>query len=238
MSVIIPAYNEENRLRKSLPPARDYLQRQDFAWEVIVIDDGSSDNTAGVSEDIFAESGVRVIRNPGNRGKGYSVRQGVFAARGEILLFSDADFSTPVREFTKLYSALQQGYDVAIGSRSLPDSNVTVHQAWYREGMGRLFNRLVRCLVLDGFIDTQCGFKAFRKEVALPIFSKMTIDRFSFDVEFLYIARKRGLRIKEIPVEWENVLYSRVNIVRDSARMLFDLFKIRWNNFRKSYDLP
>lgn len=236
LSVIIPAYNEEKRLRKTMPLLRDFLKKQSFAWEVVLIDDGSTDNTAQAPAGFFTADEARVFRNERNRGKGYSVRQGVQAARGEILLFTDADLSTPLNEFDKLHACLQQGYDIAIGSRSLPGSNVTQHQAWYRESMGKVFNKIVNLIVLEGFVDTQCGFKCFRKEVAVPIFSKMIVDRFGFDVEFLYLARKAGNRIIEVPVEWHDVLHSRVRIVRDSLQMFLDLFRIRWNDWTGKYD--
>lgn len=236
LSVIIPAYNEENRLRQALPPVRDYLQGQDFSWEVIVVDDGSSDNTSKVLEEIFPRGEARVLRNPGNRGKGYSVRQGVFAARGEILLFSDADFSTPIEEFGNLHSYLRDNFDIAIGSRALKESKLVVHQPWLRERIGRMFILFVRMIALKGFHDTQCGFKCFRRDAALKVFSKATVDGFSFDVELLLIAQRRGLRIKEVPVEWRDAKGSKVNVVKDSIRMLVDLCKIRVNFIRGVYD--
>lgn len=237
LSVIIPAYNEEERLAKSLPAVREFLvQRLGSSWELIIVDDGSADNTAGVADDFFEPGEVTVVRNERNRGKGYSVRQGMRAAKGSVLLFSDADLSTPIADFDKLYDYIRQGYDVAIGSRSLSGSNVTVHQAWYREGMGKVFNKLVCLLVVDGFIDTQCGFKCFRKEVADTVLPKMTIDRFSFDVELLFLAQKAGYKIAEVPVEWHNVLQSRVRIVRDTLNMLCDLFRIRINDLMGKYD--
>lgn len=201
-----------------------------------MVDDGSSDNTAGVPSLVFADEQATVVRNPVNRGKGYSVRQGVLASKGELVLISDADFSTPIKEWNKLHDTIQQGYDIAIGSRSLADSNVTIRQAWYREGMGRIFNIFVQNLLLQGFIDTQCGFKCFHREAVLPFLNKLEIDRFSFDVEFLFVAQKHGLRIKEVPVEWQNVLFSRVRIIRDSVQMLYDLFKIRINAMNGVYD--
>lgn len=236
LSIVIPAYNEEQRLQVSLPPVRDYLMGQNFTWEVIVVDDGSSDATCEIPKMFFNEGEARVVQNPGNRGKGYSVRQGVLAARGEIVMISDADFSTPITEWKKLNAILEQGYDIAIGSRGLKDANVTIHQAWYRERIGRIFSFLVRTIVFDGFMDTQCGFKCFRREAVLPIFKKMVVDHFSFDVEFLFIAKRRGLKIKEVSVEWHNVLFSRVRIIRDSIRMLYDLFKIKINAAKGLYD--
>ncbi|MFQ5673604.1 MAG: dolichyl-phosphate beta-glucosyltransferase [Nitrospinales bacterium] len=237
VSVIIPAYNEEVRVARSLPRVREFLtQRLGDSWEVILVDDGSADNTAGVAAEFFEPAQVKVVRNGQNRGKGYSVRQGARVAKGPILLFSDADLSTPIGEFDKLYAFIEQGYDVAIGSRSLPDSNVVTHQAWYREGMGKFFNKLVRFLVVDGFVDTQCGFKMFRKEAADAVFAKMTIERFCFDVEFLFLAKKAEYKIIEVPVEWHNVLQSRVKIVSDTLNMLSDLFRIRLNDFLGKYN--
>ena len=157
-------------------------------------------------------------------------------ARGEIILFSDADFSTPIYEFEKLYSFLEEGYDVTIGSRSLPHSNVSRRQAWYRQKMGRTFNHMVRWLVMGGIIDTQCGFKCFSRKAAQPIFEKMTVDHFAFDVEFLFIAAKHGLRIKELPVEWENSIESRVGLILDPIKMAMDLIRIRINYWKGRYD--
>jgi len=239
LSVIIPAYNEEARLAKSLPVVREFLTRRlGSAWEVILVDDGSTDNTADVAAGFFEPAQIKVVRNEHNRGKGYCVRRGACAAKGPILLFSDADLSTPIGEFEKLYARIEQGCDVAIGSRSLPESNVVTHQAWYRESMGKFFNKLVRFLVIDGFVDTQCGFKMFRKEAADTVFEKMTIDRFCFDVEFLFLAQKAGYKIAEVPVEWHDVLQSRVKIASDTLNMLSDLFRIRLNNCLGKYNRP
>ena len=236
LSVVIPAYKEELRLRRTLPGLRDYLKRQDYSWEVIVVDDGSPDGTSRVPHEVFGETdSLRVLENPGNRGKGYSVKQGVLAARGEWVLVSDADFSTPIEEFEKLHACLQNDCDIAIGSRALSDSDIGVRQAWYREGMGRIFNVFVQMMVLRGYGDTQCGFKCFRREEAVPIFSQMTVDGFCFDVEFLFIARKRGLKIKEVPVKWRDVLSSRVSMVADPLRMFLDLLCIRRNDRKGLY---
>ena len=237
LSIIIPAYNEATRLETSLLYLHDFLQKQSYTWEVVLVDDGSSDRTAEVALKFLpAPAQLQIVRNGVNRGKGYSVREGVRVARGEVLLLSDADFSTPMTDFQKLYSYLQNGCDIAIGSRSMPESNVVKHQAWYRESMGRLFNKIVQTVVIDGFIDTQCGFKCFRKKTVAAIFAKMRIDRFTFHVEFLFLAGKAGLKVREVPVEWRNVLQSRVRIVRDSANMLLDLFRIRWNDLTGKYD--
>ncbi len=237
LSVVIPAYDEEIRLRTSLPVLRDYLRNQDYLWEVIVVDDGSSDRTSKIPMEIFSESEtVRVLENPGNRGKGYSVKQGLLAANGELILVTDADFSTPIEEFEKLRACLKEGWDVAIGSRSLKDSDVQISQPWYREGMGRIFNVFVQMMVLRGFIDTQCGFKCFNRDKAVPVFSKMSLDGFCFDVELLFIAKKLGLKIKEVPVLWKDVAQSRVNILSEPVRMFLDLLRIRRNNENGFYD--
>jgi len=236
LSIIVPCFNEADRLRDSLPVLKKYLLQQDFTWEVIFIDDGGSDDTARVPFEFFDDAQARAIRYEVNRGKGYAVKQGILAARGEIILLTDADFSTPIQEWERLHACLQAGDQVVIGSRSLPDSKVVVHQAWYRELLGKVFNKLIRIIVLRGFIDTQCGFKLFRREVGVSIFEKMTVDRFCFDVEFLFIARKWGLKIRELPVEWHDVLCSRVQVVRDSSRMLLDAFRIRFNDWGGRYE--
>ncbi|NIQ01285.1 MAG: glycosyltransferase, partial [Nitrospinaceae bacterium] len=215
LSIIIPAFNEESRLRETLPGLKRFLDRQDYAWEVILVDDGSEDDTSGVLQEFFTPEQGRGVRYTPNRGKGYAIRQGVAAARGEVLLFTDADFSTPITEFPRLVQFLSQGFDIAIGSRSLPESNVVEHQAWYREGMGKVFNLMVRLLLFRGIIDTQCGFKCLRREQALPLFEKLTLDGFSYDVELLYLAKKRGLKIAEVPVTWKNHPESKVVIFRD-----------------------
>ena len=161
------------------------------------------------------------------RGKGYAIRRGIQEARGEVLLFTDADFSTPIEEFPKLFQYLENGYDLAIGSRSLPDSNIERRQAWVRERMGKVFNLLVRAIVLRGFIDTQCGFKCVRRASVLPLLPAMKINKFCFDVELLFLSRKAGLKIKEVPVTWINDPESKVHILKDSSQMLFDLLRIR-----------
>ena len=231
LSVVIPAYDEEMRLRTSLPVLRDYLRNQEFSWEVIIVDDGSSDGTSRITGEVFGKpEHVKVLKNSENRGKGYSVRRGVLAAHGQLILITDADFSTPIEEFERLHACLNQGCDIAIGSRSLADSNVEITQPWYREGMGRVFNAFVQMTVIRGYVDTQCGFKCFNRDKAIPIFSQMLVNGFCFDVEFLFIAKKRGLKIKEVPVLWRDVLESRVNVISEPIRMLLDLLRIRRND--------
>ena len=236
LSIVIPAFNEESRFKTSLPQLTKFINDQKFTMEIIIVDDGSTDNTAGFAQKYFRDMMCRVLINDTNQGKGFSVKRGVLAAKGELILITDADFSTPLGDYNKLKAALDKGFDIAIGSRSLPESNVVVHQTWQRENMGRSFNLFVRAIVMDDFIDTQCGFKLFPASIGAPLFRKLTIDRFCFDVEFLYLARKAGFKIIEIPVEWRNVLESRVRVLFDAPNMLADLFRIRLNDWIGKYD--
>ena len=236
LSIVIPAYNEEDRIISSLDQIAGYLSRRGFPAEVIVVSDGSRDRTGDVVREKMAKvPGLSLVELDRNRGKGYCVRVGVEQAGGRYVLFSDADLSTPVEEYDKFLPLLQDGVPVVIGSRGLPDSRIELHQSWYREGMGKAFNLLVRSLTVSGIRDTQCGFKAFRREAVRDLVSRQRIERFSFDVELLFLARKRGLKIAEVPVRWINSPRSRVRIVRDSLRMAFDLFRIRWSDFRGRY---
>jgi dolichyl-phosphate beta-glucosyltransferase len=236
LSLVVPAFNEAIRFQKTLPVLREFLKRQNYSWELLIVDDGSSDGTADVPGKYFNDSECRVIRLQSNRGKGYAVRKGVASAQGQRVLISDADLSTPLKEINKLFDALEQGADIAIGSRSLAESNVVVRQKWYRQGMGRFFHTLVQFLTVKGLIDTQCGFKCFEREKFQTVFSKMTIERFSFDVELLFIAQKYGMTIREIPVEWHHVEASRVRIWIDPVYMFLGLLKIRLNDWRGLYN--
>ncbi len=235
LSVIIPAYNEDVCLHRTLQAIVAYLAGR-FSYEIIVVDDGSTDRTYEVSRNFFNMNQCgQVLKNDANYGKGYSVRKGMFKARGNLRLFSDADMSTPIDELEKLHGAIGDGYDLAIGSRSLPDSDVRVHQRLYRELMGKIFNCFVQKVAVRGIIDTQCGFKLFTKEAAHDIFRRQYINGFSFDVEVLFIAFKLGYRVKEVPVTWINSPRSKVNPVTDSARMLLDLFSIRFKDLSGLY---
>jgi glycosyltransferase involved in cell wall biosynthesis len=211
----------------------DYFERQPYETEIIVVDDGSLDNTARLVQHYFPA--VRVISYPANRGKGYAVKTGMLAAGGEIRLYYDADGSTPITEIDRIWQLLDGGADIVIGSRSLPDSHVELRQNPMREFMGRTFNRIVRLILGEPFIDTQCGFKAFTADAAQKVFTLQTLDRFCFDTELLYIARKKSLRVAELPVRWLNCPGSSVAIVGDSAQMLKHLFKIRLNAVRGKY---
>ncbi len=228
LSVVIPAFNEEARIGETLRKIRAYLETRPDPFEIIVVGDGCRDRTCAVAAACLREEGRdRVLERSENRGKGRAVAEGVAAARGGLILFSDADLSTPIEEIEKLLPLAGEGFDVVIGSRALPDSDVQVRQRRPRESMGKIFNVLVRLLVLPGIRDTQCGFKLFRREAARDIFPRLRIDGFSFDVEALYLARKRGWRIAQAPVIWRNSPRSRVRIVRSSAAMLRDLLRIR-----------
>ena len=215
---------------------RAWLDQQEHTWEVVLVDAGSSDRTLEVFRENFSPEQGRSFKNETNRGKGYAIRRGIREARGEVLLLSDADFSTPIEEFSKLAGYMESGYDIAIGSRSLPESNVEVHQAWVREGMGKIFNGLVQVIVLRGFIDTQCGFKCVRRQTVLPLLPKMAVDGFCYDVEFLFLAKKAGLNIVEVPVTWVNDPVSKVHILKDSTRMFLDLLWIRFRDGFGQYD--
>lgn len=240
LSIVIPAYNEEKRLLATLERVHDYMSRRDFSFEIVVVDDGSKDDTVGVVERFSEErSGVRLLRNEGNRGKGHSVQHGVLESRGRDVLFSDADLSTPIEECDRLLPYISSGqYDIAIGSRALPESSLEVRQPFYREWMGRMFNKAVQRLAVPGISDTQCGFKAFRGDVARRLFRLQKVEGFAFDVELLFLARKYGYTIREVPVRWINSPDSRVNAVRDSSRMLRELMTLRWNDWRGLYEEP
>ena len=236
LSVVIPAYNEALRIAASLESISVYSEQQRYSYELIVVDDGSTDQTAQVVKDIFKriEYGT-LLQNKTNRGKGYSVRRGVLASNGEYVLFSDADLSTPIQEIEKLLQCLQEGYDIAIGSRGLKNSDVQLHQPWYREYMGKTFNLIIRLLMLTAFHDTQCGFKCFRGDVARELFARQMLDHYSFDVEILFLAARQNYTMQEVPVQWFNEPNTRVNALKDSARMLKDVIKIRYNAWTGTY---
>ena len=235
ISIVIPSYNEELRLPVTLEKIAGYLPSLGGETEILVVDDGSKDRTAEVAESfrrIFPN--LRVISNGVNRGKGFSVRHGMLEARGRAVLFTDADLSAPIEEAPKLLEALKT-YDVAIGSRALDRSLITVHESHFREFAGIVFNTIVRLVLRLPFVDTQCGFKAFRRERCQIIFEQQRIERFGFDPELLYLARHHGLRTVEIPVRWGHSPATKVNMLRDSIQMFFDIFTIRWNSLLGRY---
>jgi glycosyltransferase involved in cell wall biosynthesis len=239
LSIVIPAFNEELRLPATLERISAYLRSSHRDAEVLVVDDGSRDRTAAVAESFRGKiPSLRVVPNGVNRGKGYSVRHGVEEARGQIVLFTDADLSAPIEEAGKLIGALNtQNCDVAIGSRAVNRSLITVHESPFREFAGIIFNKIVRLILWLPFVDTQCGFKAFRRERCAIIFEQQTIERFGFDPELLYLARHHGLRGVEIPVRWGHSPATKVSMLRDSLQMFLDVFKIRWNSLLGRYPL-
>jgi glycosyltransferase involved in cell wall biosynthesis len=238
-SFIIPAYNESERLRVSLPKILDYVREQQLVCEVIVVNDGSVDDTADVVRDFMAlHPEIQLIENPGNRGKGYSVRNGMLHGQGDILLFTDADLSSPIYEAGKLFAALQEGADVAIGSRWLQSELQTERQPWYRQLYGRLFNLALRISLGLKYRDTQCGFKAFRREAARTIFTRQRVERWGFDPELLFLASKFNLRTIEIPVEWAHDHRSKISPLRDGLKMGLEMLAVRWNDMKGVYEKP
>jgi glycosyltransferase involved in cell wall biosynthesis len=240
LSIVVPAYNEGARLGKSLRAIVTYLNEYAPDAEVIVVDDGSTDNTAATARDELSDSKnlrTSVISYQSNLGKGRAVRLGLLASRGEIALFTDADLSTPITETPKLVDPILRGEcDLAFGSRALDRNLIGVHQPWRREQGGRVFNLAVRLATGLPFWDTQCGFKAFRMGACRPIVEGATIDRFGFDVELLYVAHRAGLRLKEIPVRWDHAEGSKVNVATDSYKMLSEVGRIRQQARRGVYD--
>jgi dolichyl-phosphate beta-glucosyltransferase len=229
LSVVIPAYNEAERLPRSLARIVEFLRGWGGSYEVVVVDDGSTDGTAAR----VAESAL-VIRHDENRGKGHAVRTGMLRARGRRRLMTDADLSTPIEELPRLMARMDEGFGVVIASRAMEASRIEVRQPWYREGMGRLFNVFVRLIALPGLKDTQCGFKLFTAEAAAEAFGPARLDGFSFDVETLFIAKKRGHRIAEVPVVWRNDAATRVGLWRGFIAFA-DLLRIRVNDWAGRY---
>ncbi len=239
LSIVIPAYNEEKRLGRALGLLRDYFasRRMDIGQiEILVVDDGSTDGTARIAQEwASALPRLRLLSNGNNRGKGYSVRHGMLEARGRIALFTDADLSSPIEESEKLLAAIRAGNDVAIGSRALDRSLIAAHQSRFREFAGIIFNGFVRLFTGLPFHDTQCGFKAFVREPSRIVFEQQRIERFGFDPEILFLARRHGLRVLEVPVRWAHDAATKVHVLRDSLLMFGDLAFIRWNWFLARY---
>jgi dolichyl-phosphate beta-glucosyltransferase len=235
LSIVIPSFNEEQRLPTTLLDISAYIRASQRPTEVIVVDDGSSDGT-GAAANAFRDKieSLRVLTNDQNRGKGYSVRRGMLEARGRIVLFTDADLSAPIAEADKLITVLAD-HDVAIGSRALNRKLISVRQSVFREYAGMIFNLIVRAILRLPFVDTQCGFKAFRRERCQIIFQQQRIERFGFDPELLYLARHHGLSAVEIPVRWAHSPATKVSMLRDSLQMFVDVFIIRWNAMAGRY---
>ncbi len=235
ISIVIPAFNEEKRLPRTLDTIKNYVLSKKLDAEVIVVDDGSSDATAAAAA-MTSGINITVIKNPGNRGKGYSVAHGFSKAEGEIIFFTDADLSTPVSFIEPFLKQHEAGFDIVAASRAVPGSAKRVKQPFYRDMMGRVFNFFVRLLTGLKLRDTQCGFKSFKKECAAEIIKRRTIDDFGFDVEFLYIANMLNYKICEYPVEWYDVPGTKVNAFKDSLKMFIDLIDINIKRIKGRYN--
>jgi dolichyl-phosphate beta-glucosyltransferase len=238
-SIIIPAYNEGARLAATLDRVQAYVTEQHWDIEIIVVNDGSRDRTPEIIDDYARRNpALRGIDNPGNHGKGYSVRNGMLNATGEVLLFSDADLASPIEEANKLFAALGSGADIAIGSRWLRPELQTRRQSLLRQLYGRIFNLALRILLGLNFKDTQCGFKAFTRTAAQKIFPRQRIERWGFDPELLYLARREKLKVVEVAVLWSDQQGTRISPLRDGLRMLTEVLKIRWDALTGKYAQP
>jgi len=238
-SIVIPAYNEAARIAPTLEKVLAHAAHQGWQAEVIVVNDGSRDNTAEIIRDWARRNpAVKLVENPGNRGKGYSVRNGMLHAQGDILLFSDADLSSPIYEAGKLFAALENGADVAIGSRWMNSALQTERQPLHRQLFGRIFNLALRIVLNLKQKDTQCGFKAFTRRAADAIFPRQRIERWGFDPELLFLANQLGCKVAEVPVEWAHDERSKINPVQDGIKMFFEVLRVRWNSITGRYKAP
>ena len=236
-SIVIPAYNESARLGATLEKVLAYVHAQGWDAEVIVVNDGSRDHTADIVRSFAAKDPMlRLVENPGNRGKGYSVRNGMLHARGRVVLFSDADLSSPIEEAPKLLAALEGGADIAIGSRWLRAETQTQRQPLHRQLFGRMFNLALRLTLGLHYADTQCGFKAFKQPAVQAIFPLQKIERWGFDPEILFLARKFKFKVDEVPVAWAHREGTSINPLLDGSRMLLEMLHVRWNNLTGKYD--
>ncbi len=229
LSLVIPAYNEEQRLGPTLERIIDYLEERDYPAEIIVVDDGSADATAELAREMLDDAPIPgcVLINETNRGKGYSVKRGMMQARGRLGLFSDADLSTPIEHTADLMAAIDAGADVAIASRATPDSDLEVRQPFLRETAGKMFSLVQRSILGSGIRDTQCGFKMFTREAIESVFPHQQLERWAFDAELVFIALRLGLEVVEVPVRWVNSPDTKVNALADGMQMVADLWKIR-----------
>jgi dolichyl-phosphate beta-glucosyltransferase len=235
-SIVIPAYNESQRITATLDKILAYIAQQGWIAEVIVVNDGSRDNTAEIVRGYMRQNPiVRLIENPGNKGKGYSVRHGMMEARGDVLLLSDADLSSPIYEAPKLFAAIESGADIAIGSRWLQKETQTKRQPFYRQVSGRVFNLMLRAVLGLRQKDTQCGFKAFNRRAAQSVFPPQKIERWGFDPEILFLGQRFGLNIIEVPVEWANDERSKINPLTDGFRMMWEMVRVRWYSLTGQY---
>ncbi|MCU1286023.1 MAG: glycosyl transferase, family 2 [Acidobacteriales bacterium] len=236
-SIVIPAYNESQRIVESLDKILAYIADQRWDAEIIIVNDGSRDNTADIIRRYMRDyPNVRLLENPGNRGKGYSVRHGMMEAKGDIMLLTDADLSAPIYEAPKLFDALSQGADIAIGSRWKDRRSQTVRQPVYRQITGRIFNALLRTILGLPLKDTQCGFKAFTRRAAESVFPPQIVERWGYDAEILFLGKKFKFKIAEVPVEWANDLRSKINPIRDGFSIVWDMVRVRTYSLTGKYD--
>jgi dolichyl-phosphate beta-glucosyltransferase len=236
-SIVIPAYNEAARIGRTLESVLACIRSRGWFAEVVVVNDGSRDQTADIVREFAARAPeIRLLENPGNRGKGYSVRHGLLESFGEIVMFTDADLSAPIEEAEGLFAALRDGADIAIGSRWLERTRQTIRQPLYRQFFGRCFNAVTRAVMGLPYADTQCGFKAFTRAAAQTVFQLETIERWGFDPEILFIARKRGFKVVEVPVSWAHDERTRISYLKDGIRMLQDIAIVRWNAMLGRYN--
>jgi dolichyl-phosphate beta-glucosyltransferase len=233
ISIIIPAYNEEKRIDSTIKKILIYSKKRFNKYEIILVDDASIDKTTKI---VSKYKKVKILKNKKNKGKGYSIKKGIFNAKYEFILFTDSDLATPIFELEKLIDKINKGYDIVISSRNLKTSKIITKQPIYRQFLGKIFPYLVKLIVISNIKDTQCGFKLFKKDVAVIIAKKQTLNRYCFDVEQLLIAKKMGFKIKEIGVKWIDKKGSKVNIIKDSLQMLIDLFIIKYKSLRGYYN--
>ncbi len=228
ISIVIPAYNEAERIGPTIETIQDYFSKKNQSFDILVVNDGSRDNTGNIVVNRAKERrDVTLLESSVNQGKGASVKRGIIQAASDLILLTDADLSTPIEEFEKLVPWIQNGYDIVIGSRGMKKSEIVLKQPWHRRIMGKVFNLLVRILILNDFTDTQCGFKLFSRQAAKRIFRASRIDGFAFDVEVLFIAKKMGYKTMEVPVKWIDSPHSKINPLRDPVKMLLDLLRIK-----------
>lgn len=227
LSIVIPTYNEAKVVEQSISTISSFFEERGIYYEIIISDDGSSDLTCDTVEMLKAENNNLSLLCNSHKGKGGAVREGVLSASGKYIFFLDADLSTPINEITKALKQLEDGFDIVIGSRALSDSKIKVHQPFWRERLGRIFNWIIQLFFVKGIKDTQCGFKGFSNKVAKDLFLHQKISGFSFDVEILCLARKKGYSIKELPVVWINSLSTKVSVLKELKRVIFDLIIIK-----------
>jgi len=236
ISLVVPAYNEGSYIGETITSMNSFLSKEFPSFEIIVVDDGSSDNTGDILIELSKKiSGLRIITNAKNMGKGHSVQRGVLSAKGKYIVFSDSDLSVPIEELGKFLNCLKEGSDIAIGSRALKGSNIIKEQSFLRKNMGRTFNLLIRLFLFGGIVDTQCGFKAFKSKAAKTLFNLQRVKGFCFDAEILYIAKKLKYKIQEIPIKWVNRPDSRVSMIKNSTLMFLDIFRIKANDLGGRY---